>query len=590
MVKRICSVLCTWLLIGVMLVYGAKGSNLTEVRHSTENRNLTEKSNTVKFEKGSEPEMPKVTEETEVAEATEMTESDAEQLDWKQAYLAKAEEMEAAGHPLKYDLIYLDANDIPELVAAPTKGGFYLYTWKDGKVCELMNCKGLTDGEYGYEAYQGIIGKNVNTTGHTLYLSVTEKTEKASSYVKGRWLVLAGRYDLSTLSSLLEQQVDLWEQEEWGQGEWKQEEWKEWGREELVLEGLDQKTLKSFCYTDADGKEFYITEEKALQEAAALLGELRGISCVWEPDWWHTEQHNYCTIEFTTTDDKRDYIVYEGSNLHRNSGNRGFQMQDDFEEILAKLFYFISTDYLLSLVESEEGRQTIQGILDKEDSQLVRLVVNQVEDLNYCLFETSEGQGLEFHLFLWGSWEDKEVQQYQIFSLNEEYPYPLDQLSEECEVTKEDIDFDSRPDLLIFEGRSHDVKNTFYHYRVMRWDEVQGQFVYYPSFPFWIFYMNLEDKQVIYKAKDGALDRIVRIYEVVEGEYRVTQEMHLSTESVPEEYRGKTPYLWLEILSYYEDGELVWECDVSGMSWDEMEEPCRKRGLSEIFSYTRDYG
>lgn len=39
--------------------------------------------------------------------------------------------------------------------------------------------------------------------------------------------------------------------------------------------------------------------------------------------------------------------------------------------------------------------------------------------------------------------------------------------------------------------------------------------------------MNLEDKQVIYKAKGGLSDRIVRVYGVVKGEYRVIQEMKI---------------------------------------------------------------
>ena len=255
--------------------------------------------------------------------------------------------------------------------------------------------------------------------------------------------------------------------------------------------------------------------------------------------------------------------------------------------MLADLLYFTSTDYLLSLVETEEKRQAIQDILEEEDSRLVRLVVNRLEELNYCLFETSKGQGEVFHLLLWGSWEGKEIQQYQMFLLNDEdeFPGPLEQLSEECEVEKEDIDFDGRPDLLIFEGRSHDVKNGFQHYRVMRWDEMQGQFAYYPSFPFWVTVLNLEDKQVIFRVKGGLRDRTVQIYEVVDGEYRVTQEMNMHDEYIEE----ASPHQ-REMISYYENGELMWEYDVTGMTYDEMEGPCREAGLSEIFSYVREYG
>ena len=357
-------------------------------------------------------------------------------------------------------------------------------------------------------------------------------------------------------------------------------------QEELVLKGLDWKTLEIVCYTYADGNKFYITEEKALQEIAALLGSLHGVPRAWEPDW---RSSNYCKISVYTTERGWDSVVYEGNKLYRSS-NSSFQMQDDFEEVLAGILYFTSSDYLLSSVEPEEEQQIIQGILEEEDSQLVRLVVNRLEELNCCLFETSEGQGMEFHLLLWGSWEGKEVQQHQILFLNEEEGFPLEQLSEWCKVRKEDMDFDGSPDLLIYEGSNGGTGGSFSHYRVMRWDESQGQFTYYPSFPFWVTWLHMEDKQVIYKVRIGAVDREVRIYGVVDGEYRVIQELTISEEFVPVEYEGRIYEHAQEILSYYENGELVREYDVTGMDWDEMEKLCGEEGLSEIFSYTKEYG
>lgn len=360
-------------------------------------------------------------------------------------------------------------------------------------------------------------------------------------------------------------------------------------QEELVLKGLDWNTLEIVCYTDADGNKFYITEEKALQEIAALLGSLHGVPRAWKPDW---RSSNYCKISVYTTERGWDSVVYEGNKLYRSS-NSSFRMQDDFEEVLAGILYFTSPDYLLSLVEPEEEQQIIQGILEEEDSQLVRLVVNRLEELNCCLFETSEGQGLEFHLLLWGSWEGKEVRQHQILFLNEEerdWPFPLEQLSEWCEVKKEDMDFDGSPDLLIYEGSSSGTGGYAVHYRVIRWDESQGQFTYYPSFPFWITWLDLENKQVIDRGHSGVLYYEVRIYSVVDGEYRVVQELTISEEYVTEEGEGETDSYWKKILSYYENGELVREYDVTGMDWDEMEELCKEEGLSEIFSYTQEYG
>ena len=608
--KKICAVTCIYLLTGLVSGCGSEKSNLIE------------NDNAAAVEESSVPEMVDVAalgndQTLMTGESAGEIVSPEEKPDWKQAYLAKAEEIETEEGPLKYDLIYFDADDIPELVAGPKGHGFHLYTWKDGEVYELVNCidYGTYKAVHLYNPYQGVIARdfpNIETiiseiyvTNYTEYYKLTEDmnfieqyrlmeqcqeegsayfyreastvveiTEKEfSSYTEGDWLEIAGRYDQETFCSLLEKTGDLWKEEEL-----------------LVLEGLDRKTLKIIQYTDADGNEFYITEEKALQEAAALLGELRGIPSTWKPDYRHKDQHNYCTISFCTTDGRWDYVVYEGNNLQHNIGDSGFQMQDDFEEVLADLLYFTSTDYLLTQVESEEERQTIQVILEEEGSQLVHLVANRLDDLNYCLFETSAGKGLEFHLLLWGSWEGKEVQQHQIFSLNEEDHLFLDQLSAWCEVTKEDMDFDGRPDLLIYEGSNGGTGGSFQYNRVMRWDEAQGQFAYYPSFPFMISFLNLEDKQVIFKAKGGAVDREVQIYSVVDGEYRAIQELYISEEYVTEEYEGETKTYWKTILSYYENGELVQEYNVTGMNRDEREELCREEGLSEIFSYTEDYG
>lgn len=271
------------------------------------------------------------------------------------------------------------------------------------------------------------------------------------------------------------------------------------------------------------------------------------------------------------TEESKITLVEESSESEMIVAAESETQPSDWKQEEAEQEDFTSTDYLLSQVESEEGQQIIQGILEEESSQLTRLVVNRLENLNCCLFETSAGKGMEFHLFLWGSWEGKAVQQYHVFPLNDEKGSFLDELSERCEVTEEDIDFDGRPDLLIYEGYHGGSGGSWVHYRVMRWDEAQGQFEYYPSFPFWISNWNLEDRQVIYKERAGSGDYTVLIYGVVDGEYRMIQGLHIDT--------------WMGLLSYYENDELAREYDVTEMSWDEIEELCREEGLSEIFSY-----
>ena len=133
MKKSVGVMLCICLLSGPVSGCGAEESNLTD------------DSNITTVEESSEPE----TDDTAVSgndqslvtqESAGEIEPPMEETGWKQAYLAKAEEIEAkySSHSsIEYDLIYLDDDDIPELVAGSTESWFILYTWKDGKVYEL---------------------------------------------------------------------------------------------------------------------------------------------------------------------------------------------------------------------------------------------------------------------------------------------------------------------------------------------------------------------------------------------------------------------------------------------------------------------
>ena len=134
----------------------------------TESDNLTNKDKTTTMENSGGVEAADTAEvgndQTPVTEESvgEIV-SPKEETNWQQAYLAKAEEIETKyGFPMEYDLIYLDSDDIPELVAGPTGYWFILYTWKDGEIYELMNEVYGTHGRiYCYEPYQGIIEESV---------------------------------------------------------------------------------------------------------------------------------------------------------------------------------------------------------------------------------------------------------------------------------------------------------------------------------------------------------------------------------------------------------------------------------------------
>lgn len=188
--KKIGVMLCICLLSGPVSGCG-----------SEENR-LTEDNNTYTVEESSEPE----TDDTAVSgndqslvtqESAGEIEPPMEETGWKQAYLAKAEELEEKyGFSMEYDLIYIDSDDIPELVAGPTGYWLILYTWKDGEVYELIDYApyGTHGRIYCFEPYQGIIEESVYdmiTTGeesdsytvfYTGYHTVTEDMEIMEQY------------------------------------------------------------------------------------------------------------------------------------------------------------------------------------------------------------------------------------------------------------------------------------------------------------------------------------------------------------------------------------------------------------------------
>ena len=196
--KKISVILCICLLTGTASGCGS------------EEGNLAEDSSTAAVEERSEPNAVTVEESSE-SEVIDVAEPEGKQLDWKQAYLAKAEEIvveKEIKEDMEYDLIYLDSDDIPELVAGQSGYWFSLYTWKDGEVYVLMDDVGygIHGRGYRFEPYQGIIEENVYdiileekesdyyTIYHTTYHKVTEDMEIVEQYE----LIEGYREDVST--------------------------------------------------------------------------------------------------------------------------------------------------------------------------------------------------------------------------------------------------------------------------------------------------------------------------------------------------------------------------------------------------------
>lgn len=139
-------------------------------------------------------EITEVPTETPTTEATtESATEAAETADYKTAYLDIINSTEDSD-TLTYDLIYLDNDDIPELVLG--MNGFYvnLYTYADGNVHTLMDHWGYgAMGNAGYEYVPRMNSvRNYNSdyaglVGFTTYCSITaEHTLEATTVIETR--------------------------------------------------------------------------------------------------------------------------------------------------------------------------------------------------------------------------------------------------------------------------------------------------------------------------------------------------------------------------------------------------------------------
>lgn len=94
---------------------------------------------------------------------TEISVIPADNSGWAQAYLNKMDEEAQyveGWSTWKYDLVYLDDDNIPELVSGPDDCWVSVYTWRDGQLHTMMDEWGYgTWGNYGYEyvEYTGIV-------------------------------------------------------------------------------------------------------------------------------------------------------------------------------------------------------------------------------------------------------------------------------------------------------------------------------------------------------------------------------------------------------------------------------------------------
>ncbi len=303
-------------------------------------------------------------------------------------------------------------------------------------------------------------------------------------------------------------------------------------------------------------------DQETQRELLENLFLLEGEECE-RPD-----EDSACSFSLYRPDQDRIFVaVYEGGCLYRSDTKTCYQAGTDIRERVIDPYLSAATESLLSKVEEEKMRQAIRGVLQEEGSALASLSLARPEGLSCCLFETSVGIGSEFHVLCAGVWEGKElpVRHYVLPLDNEEIPI-INQLSSDSRIQGEDMDFDGSPDLLIYVAANGGSGGTFEHYCLLRWDDAAEDFVYFPSFPSWINQLDPERQRVICRGRLGVCYLYTEVYSVVDGAYRLTQE--LVVEWVP---RGETEE-WGITVSYYEGEELKRKIDVSGLANEEIEE------------------
>ena len=114
---------------------------------------------------------------------------------------------------------------------------------------------------------------------------------------------------------------------------------------------------------------------------------------------------------------------------------------------------------------------------------------------------------------------------------------------------------------MINEGFSGGSGGAFGVYRSVVLDDTAEEFIWYPSFPTHLVYLEFNEQRMISRYRLGASHEAVCEYSWMDGEYAETREV--VWESEPD---GSA------VLSYYEMGVLVAQHDVSGLDKNEYAE------------------
>ena len=136
-----------------------------------------------------------------------------------------------------------------------------------------------------------------------------------------------------------------------------------------------------------------------------------------------------------------------------------------------------------------EWKKFIDDAIAQEEGDLRFIKLEQIAGIQCCTFEIGElNSGFRrknngYHIIIEGEWDGTEVPLQHLFIPFTEIEMADLGASESYYIENVDINFDGTPDLLIHEGFSSGSGGSWDNYRAIVWDRKSGQFVYYPSFP-----------------------------------------------------------------------------------------------------------
>ena len=218
------------------------------------------------------------------------------------------------------------------------------------------------------------------------------------------------------------------------------------------------------------------------------------------------------------------------------------------------------SDALLPFLDlfGEEGSAIMEQAAKEENSYVSFIRLERVGGLDICTFAVRVSEEEQYHLMFAGEWEETKVS-FKHLLIPATYANGWNgNLYGSYDISQVDINFDGKEDLLIHEGFSGGSGGNFDDFRAVVWEEDTKEFVWYPSFPEQLVFLEFNEQRVIDCYQLGVPYQVVCEYGVVDGEYVKTRELILED------------HIDTQTLSYYEMGVLVEQHDVTDMDWNEV--------------------